>query len=77
VHRVEEGGLPDWLSKYGLQHMPLQPTHSPRTNQGRVKSKEQSLKADARSFRNFLNYRIRILFFCGGLDLFPSIYEIP
>ena len=37
-------------------------------------SKIQSLKADA---RGFLNYRIRILFFCGGLDLFPSTHEIP
>ena len=40
-------------------------------------SKIQSLKADARGFRNFLNYRVRILFFCGGLDLFPSPHEIP
>jgi len=40
-------------------------------------SKIQSLKADARGFRNFLNYRVRILFFCGGLDLFPSTHEIP
>jgi transposase len=40
-------------------------------------SKIQSLKADARGFRNFLNYRTRILFFCGGLDLFPSTHEIP
>ena len=39
-------------------------------------SKIQSLKADARGFRNFLNYRIRILFFCGRLDLFPSTHEI-
>jgi transposase len=40
-------------------------------------SKIQSLKADARGFRNFLNYRTRILFFCGGLHLFPSTHEIP
>ena len=36
-------------------------------------SKIQAIKADARGFRNFLNYRTRILFFCGKLDLFPSI----
>lgn len=37
-------------------------------------SKIQALKADARGFRNFLNYRIRILFFCGRLDLSPSTH---
>lgn len=36
-------------------------------------SKIQTLKADARGFRNFLNYRTRVLFFCGKLDLFPSL----
>ncbi|MEN9575805.1 MAG: hypothetical protein RL514_3660, partial [Verrucomicrobiota bacterium] len=25
----------------------------------------------ARGFRNFQNYRTRILFFCGKLDLYP------
>jgi hypothetical protein len=40
-------------------------------------SKIQSLKADARGFRNVLNYRTRILFYCGRLDLFPSTHEIP
>lgn len=35
-------------------------------------SKIQAIKADARGFRNFFNYRIRVLFFCGKLDLFPS-----
>lgn len=40
-------------------------------------SKIQSLKADARGFRNALNYRTRILFYCGRLDLFPSTHEIP
>jgi transposase len=34
-------------------------------------SKIQSLKTAARGFRNFRNYRIRILFFCGKLDLYP------
>jgi len=31
----------------------------------------QSIKASARGFRNFENYRIRILFFLGKLDLQP------
>ena len=48
------------------------PTPSPAFN-----SKIQSLKSDARGFRNALNYRTRILFYCGKLDLSPSIHEIP
>jgi len=36
-----------------------------------LNSKIQSLKAAARGFRNFRNYRIRILFFCGKLNLYP------
>jgi transposase len=36
-----------------------------------LNSKIQSIKAAARGFRNFRNYRIRILFFCGKLDLYP------
>ena len=36
-----------------------------------LNSKIQALKAAARGFRNFPNYRIRILFFCGKLDLYP------
>lgn len=36
-------------------------------------SKIQSIKADARGFRSFLNYRSRVLFFCGKLHLFPSL----
>ncbi len=31
-------------------------------------SRIQAIKAAARGFRNFENYRIRILFFCGRLD---------
>jgi len=34
-------------------------------------SKLQSLRSAARGFRNFQNYRIRILFFCGKLALYP------
>ena len=36
-------------------------------------SKIQSIKSAARGFSSFENYRTRILFFCGKLDLFPSI----
>lgn len=36
-----------------------------------LNSKIQSIKASARGFRNFENYRIRILFTCGKLDLAP------
>lgn len=31
----------------------------------------QSIKASARGFRDFANYRIRILFYCGKLDMRP------
>jgi transposase len=37
-----------------------------------LNSKIQSLKSAARGFRSFENYRIRILFFCGKLDLYPQ-----
>jgi len=36
-----------------------------------LNSKIQSIKSAARGFRNFQNYRIRILFFCGKLNLCP------
>jgi transposase len=36
-----------------------------------LNSKIQSLKSAARGFRNFKNYRTRILFFCGKLALYP------
>ena len=36
-------------------------------------SKIQAIKADARGFRSFANYRIRILFHCGKLNLQPEI----
>jgi transposase len=32
----------------------------------------QSLKSAARGFRNFANYRVRILFFCGKMDVMPK-----
>jgi transposase len=31
----------------------------------------QTIKANARGFRSFENFRTRILFFCGRLDLWP------
>jgi transposase len=37
-------------------------------------SKIQSLKHAARGFRTFANFRIRILFFCGRLNLYPSTH---
>lgn len=36
-----------------------------------LNSKVQMIKSNARGFRNFENYRTRILFFCGKLDLHP------
>jgi len=36
-------------------------------------SRIQSIKSAARGFRNFENYRTRILFFCGKLELMPEI----
>jgi transposase len=36
-----------------------------------LNSKIQSIKSNARGFRSFQNYRTRILFFCGKLDLHP------
>ncbi|PIR03061.1 MAG: hypothetical protein COV60_02290 [Candidatus Magasanikbacteria bacterium CG11_big_fil_rev_8_21_14_0_20_43_7] len=37
----------------------------------RLNSKIQSIKANARGFRNFENYRIAILFHCGKLSMYP------
>jgi transposase len=36
-----------------------------------LNSKIQAIKANARGFRSFANYRTRILFFCGKLNLNP------
>jgi transposase len=38
-----------------------------------INSKIQSIKATARGFLNFANYRIRILFTSGKLDLTPDL----
>lgn len=40
------------------------------TSEG-INSKIQIIKAEARGFRNFENYRTAILFHCGGLNLAP------
>jgi transposase len=37
-----------------------------------LNSKIQMLKSNARGFRSFENYRLRILFFCGKLSLYPQ-----
>jgi transposase len=39
-------------------------------------SRIQSIKSNARGFRAFENYRTRILFYCGKLDLMPRTHEI-
>jgi len=36
-----------------------------------LNSKIQQVKSVARGFRNFENYRIAILFYCGKLDMYP------
>lgn len=36
-------------------------------------SRIQTIKAAARGFRSFKNYKTRILFFCGKLDLAPNL----
>lgn len=38
-----------------------------------LNSRIQQLKANARGFRSFRNYRTRILFFCAKLDLLPNV----
>ena len=35
-------------------------------------SRIQSIKSSARGFRNFANYRLRILFHCGKLHMLPE-----
>ena len=37
-----------------------------------LNSRIQAIKADARGFRSFRNFRVRILFFLGKLDLSPA-----
>jgi transposase len=37
-----------------------------------LKSRIQTIKVDARGFRNFANYRVAILFHCGGLKLYSQ-----
>jgi transposase len=40
-------------------------------------SRIQAIKSAARGFRSFKNYRTRILFFCGRLDLAPDLPYAP
>ena len=42
------------------------------TNEG-FNSRIQSIKSAARGFRDFQNYRTRILFYCGKLNLKPDL----
>jgi len=35
-------------------------------------SRIQSIKSAARGFRNFANYRLRVLFYCGKLEMTPE-----
>ncbi|MFA6857841.1 MAG: transposase, partial [Treponema sp.] len=37
-----------------------------------INSVIQLIKSTARGFRNFENYRMAILFFCGGLNVYPQ-----
>jgi transposase len=41
-----------------------------------LNSRIQQLKASARGFRSFANYRTRILFFCGKLDGLPTAFAL-
>ena len=38
-----------------------------------INSRIQAIKSAARGFRKFENYRVRILFYCGRLDLLPEL----
>ena len=64
VARMLKGRLPHLLSWFAHRI-----TNS--TSEG-FNSLIQTLKANARGFRNFQNYRTRILFFCGKLQLKPE-----
>ena len=53
-----------------VRQPPLFPSASSAVTEG-LNSKIQAIKAHAGGFRSFLNYRTRILFFWGKLDLYP------
>ena len=61
-----------WLLKRHLDHLLTYLKHhiTNAVTEG-LNSKIQSIKSAARGFRSFKNYRTRILFFCGKLDLYP------
>jgi transposase len=57
-----------------LVHLPTNFQHSIIKSLAKgFNTKGQAIKADARGFRRFANYRSRILFFCGKLDLSPQL----
>jgi hypothetical protein len=77
---LQEGGLPytDVLSEDSLQrHIDgLLNYFDHRVTKAMSEgfnSRIQSIKSAARGFRKFANYRIRLLFYCGKLDLLPDL----
>lgn len=38
----------------------------------RINGKIQEIKTVSRGYRKFENFRSAVLFFCGGLDLYPG-----
>lgn len=63
------------VAKLMKRHLPNILTHLqhqiPNAMMEGFNSKIQSIKANARGYRNFNNYRIAILFYCGKLELNP------
>jgi transposase len=61
-----------WLLKRHLENLLTYLKHhiTNAVTEG-LNSKIQSIKSAARGFRSFKNYRTRILFFCGKLNLYP------
>lgn len=55
---------------------PTLPTLSPTLWLKVSTAKNQAIKHAARGFRSFAAYRIRILFYCGGLDMRPRFNNI-
>jgi transposase len=65
----DRGGATAQAAPAQLADLP-ETAHRQRRTEG-LNLKIQSLKSAARGFRNFQNYRARILCFCGKLDLYP------
>jgi transposase len=70
--RLKPMGDVAWILKRHLDHLLTYLKHhiTNAVTEG-LNSKIQSIKSAARGFRNFKNYRTRILFFCGKLNLYP------